>query len=42
VRRQIAAVEEVGVAGLSIVTYSVRDLVEMIGRISDELITQLV
>jgi alkanesulfonate monooxygenase SsuD/methylene tetrahydromethanopterin reductase-like flavin-dependent oxidoreductase (luciferase family) len=40
VREQIAAVEEIGITGVSIVTYSVRDLDEMMNRISDELIRQ--
>jgi len=40
VREQIAAVEEIGITGVSVVTYSVRDLSTMIGRLSDELIRQ--
>jgi 5,10-methylenetetrahydromethanopterin reductase len=40
VREQLAALEEIGITGVSIVTYSVRDLDEMITRISDELIRQ--
>jgi alkanesulfonate monooxygenase SsuD/methylene tetrahydromethanopterin reductase-like flavin-dependent oxidoreductase (luciferase family) len=40
VREQLAAVAEVGIAGVSIVTYSVRDLPEMMARLSDELIKQ--
>jgi alkanesulfonate monooxygenase SsuD/methylene tetrahydromethanopterin reductase-like flavin-dependent oxidoreductase (luciferase family) len=40
VREQIAAVGEVGITGVSIVTYSVRDLQPMLRRLSDELIKQ--
>jgi alkanesulfonate monooxygenase SsuD/methylene tetrahydromethanopterin reductase-like flavin-dependent oxidoreductase (luciferase family) len=40
VREQLAAVDQVGITGASIVTYSVRNLHEMIGRLSDELINQ--
>jgi alkanesulfonate monooxygenase SsuD/methylene tetrahydromethanopterin reductase-like flavin-dependent oxidoreductase (luciferase family) len=40
VRKQLAALEEIGVAGASIVTYSVRNLREMLERLSDELIRQ--
>jgi alkanesulfonate monooxygenase SsuD/methylene tetrahydromethanopterin reductase-like flavin-dependent oxidoreductase (luciferase family) len=40
VREQLAAVDEVGITGASIVTYSVRNLEQMINRLSDELIRQ--
>jgi alkanesulfonate monooxygenase SsuD/methylene tetrahydromethanopterin reductase-like flavin-dependent oxidoreductase (luciferase family) len=40
VREQLAAVAEIGIAGVSVVTYSVRDIVELINRVSDELIKQ--
>jgi 5,10-methylenetetrahydromethanopterin reductase len=40
VRAQIAALDDVGITGVSIVTYSVRNLPEMMDRISEELIKQ--
>jgi alkanesulfonate monooxygenase SsuD/methylene tetrahydromethanopterin reductase-like flavin-dependent oxidoreductase (luciferase family) len=40
VREQLAAVAEIGIAGVSVVTYSVRDIGELINRVSDELIKQ--
>jgi alkanesulfonate monooxygenase SsuD/methylene tetrahydromethanopterin reductase-like flavin-dependent oxidoreductase (luciferase family) len=40
VREQLAAVDEVGTTGVSIVTYSVREPREMMSRISEELIRQ--
>jgi alkanesulfonate monooxygenase SsuD/methylene tetrahydromethanopterin reductase-like flavin-dependent oxidoreductase (luciferase family) len=40
VRQQLAAVDEVGITGASIVTYSVRKLHDMIEKLSDELINQ--
>lgn len=40
VREQLAAMGEVGIAGVSVVTHAVRDPSAMIGRLSDELIRQ--
>jgi alkanesulfonate monooxygenase SsuD/methylene tetrahydromethanopterin reductase-like flavin-dependent oxidoreductase (luciferase family) len=40
VRQQLAAVDELGITGASIVSYSVRNLHDMIGKLSDELINQ--